>query len=345
MEFNSNQENYMAQRKILIIFTGGTIASVKSENGLIPGLNAPQILEFIPEIPADIEIETLQLCNLDSTDVYYKHWLMISEAIERYYEGFDGFVICHGTDTLAYTAAALSYLIQNSPKPIVLTGSQKPIGMEITDAKKNLMDSILYAADPDSNNVNVVFYGKVIAGTRAKKNKSFSFDAFASINYPSIASVQNNGKIIRFINEPVTGGVKFYHSLDPKVFVLKLTPGITSDILETLFEQYDCIIIESFGVGGIPINLIDDLGRLKDKYAENEKIIIMATQVTYEGSDIATYEVGQRIQNRFRYLQTYDMTLEAAFTKIMWILGNFSGSFHDFHHIFKENINHDILNS
>ena len=114
----------MAQRKILIIFTGGTIASVKSENGLIPGLNAPQILEFIPEIPADIEIETLQLCNLDSTDVYYKHWLMISEAIERYYEGFDGFVICHGTDTLAYTVAALSYLIQNSPKPIVLTGSQ-----------------------------------------------------------------------------------------------------------------------------------------------------------------------------------------------------------------------------
>lgn len=143
----------------------------------------------------------------------------------------------------------------------------------------------------------------------------------------------------------MTGGVKFYHSLNPKVFVLKLTPGITSDILETLFRQYDCIIIESFGVGGIPINLIDDLGRLKDKYAENEKIIIMATQVTYEGSDIATYEVGQRIQNRFRYLQTYDMTLEAAFTKIMWILGNFSGSFHDFHHIFKENINHDILNS
>ena len=166
-----------------------------------------------------------------------------------------------------------------------------------------------------------------------------------SINYPSIASVQNNGKIIRFIKEPVTGGVKFYHSLDPKVFVLKLTPGITSDILETLFRQYDCIIIESFGVGGIPINLIDDLGRLKDKYAENEKIIIMATQVTYEGSDIATYEVGQRRQNRLRYLQTYDMTLEAAFTKIMWILGNFSGSFHDFHHIFKENINHDILNS
>ena len=137
-------------RTVLILFTGGTIASMKTENGLEPILNAEQMLSYLPELEEDIQVESVQVCNLDSTNMDYRYWLKIVDVIEENYIRYDGFVICHGTDTMAYTAAALSYLIQNSARPIVLTGSQQPIQMEITDAKKNLHDSIMYAANPES---------------------------------------------------------------------------------------------------------------------------------------------------------------------------------------------------
>ena len=145
-------------RNILILFTGGTIASVKTETGLRPVLDASQILSFLPDLGAHIALDSLQVCNLDSTNMTCEIWLKLAAAIERSYEKYDGFVICHGTDTMAYTAAALSYLIQNPDKPIVLTGSQQPIQMEITDAKKNLFDSILYAADRESCGIPGFFY-------------------------------------------------------------------------------------------------------------------------------------------------------------------------------------------
>ena len=156
-------------KKILIITTGGTIASEKTPHGLIPSLTSAQLISFIPEIGSSIHLDTVGICNIDSTDMTCEEWLRIADTVRENYEDYDGFVVAHGTDTMAYTAAALSYLIQNSPKPVVLTGAQKPIGSEITDAKANLRDSIIYAADENSSDVVIVFDGIVIAGTRARK--------------------------------------------------------------------------------------------------------------------------------------------------------------------------------
>ena len=146
-------------KKILIITTGGTIASIETPHGLIPALTSDELLSFLPEIGNDISLTTKSILNLDSTDITPQHWLTMAAAVREAYDDYDGFVICHGTDTMAYTAAALSYLIQNSAKPVVITGAQKPIGMEITDAKANLRDSIIYAADEGSHDIQIVFDG------------------------------------------------------------------------------------------------------------------------------------------------------------------------------------------
>lgn len=330
-------------RTILMLFTGGTIASVKTGNGLEPILDAGQILSYLPEIEEDVHLETVQVCNLDSTNMDYRYWLKLVDVIEENYIRYDGFVICHGTDTMAYTAAALSYLIQNSDKPIVLTGSQQPIQMEITDAKKNLQDSIMYAADPESHGVCLIFDGKVIAGTRAKKTQSFSYHAFSSINFPELASMQH-GKIVRYISgERTQEPVRFYHEMDSRVFALKLTPGLKPAILEAIFAEYDCIVVESFGVGGIPDSIIEDFCRLMKQYPEGSRVIVMTTQVTYEGSNLATYEVGRRIKGRFRYLEAFDMNFEAAFTKIMWIMGQKGLSFQEIEAMFYSKVNYDLL--
>ena len=309
------------KKRLLILTTGGTIASVKDAAGLIPALSSEELLSYLPEIGDDILLTTRALFSIDSTDMAPVHWLQIAEVIRENYDDYDGFVVCHGTDTMAYTAAALSYLIQNSPKPIVLTGAQKPIGFEITDAKANLRDSILYAADDRSQGVQIVFDGEVIIGTRAKKTKSLSFAAFSSINYPFLASIQD-GRIIRYIDQAPAKGPAFYGALNEKVFLLKLTPGISPALLSEIFRLYDAIIIESFGVGGIPESLEEVLFAELRKYRPEEKVLVMTTQVTYEGSHIETYEVGKKLSSSFSILEARDMTLEAVLTKLMWILSD-----------------------
>ena len=126
-----------AKKKILLLATGGTIASKKSENGLKPQITPEELLEYIPQVKEFCEVSAIQLLNLDSSNMEPEHWKKIVHAIREYYDAYDGFVIAHGTDTMAYTAAALSYMIQNSTKPIVITGAQKPIDLEITDAKSD----------------------------------------------------------------------------------------------------------------------------------------------------------------------------------------------------------------
>ena len=165
-------------KNILLIATGGTIASKRSDSGLKPVISSQELLSYVPSSREFCQTETIQLFNIDSTNIQPKHWLAIAAAIEERYDRYDGFVICHGTDTMAYTAAALSYLVRNSRKPIVITGSQKPIDMEITDAKSNLLDSLRFASCDRSHGVNIVFDGKVIAGTRGKKERTKSYDAF-----------------------------------------------------------------------------------------------------------------------------------------------------------------------
>lgn len=315
-------------RNILILTTGGTIASVQSPDGLVPGMSSEQLRNHLPQIGSDIAIDIMELFHIDSTDMTAAHWIKIIDAIRDNYDIYDGFVICHGTDTMAYTAAVLSYMIQNSEKPIVLTGAQKPIGFEITDAKSNLQDSILYAADSLSHGVQIVFAGKVIAGTHARKVRSMSFLAFESINLPLIAEI-NNGHIIRYLNIPSNGRVQFYDSINPNVFLLKLTPSMSPDLIPEIFSIYDAVVIESFGAGGIPASIENTLLTELSKYRPEEKILAMTTQVTYEGSHINTYAVGRRIADSFKILEARDMTLETIIAKLMWILGNSNRSWSD----------------
>ena len=328
-------------KKILLISTGGTIASIPTNEGLTPKINSKKLLEYLNFTKLDFEIDTVNLLNVDSTDMQPEHWLKIKDEIKNNYEKYDGFVITHGTDTMAYTASALSYLIQNSQKPIVLTGSQKSIDMHITDAKNNLLNSLLYASKSSSKGVSIVFDGKVIAGTRARKERTKSFDAFASVNFPFLAIMQDE-KIYRYINNDENDKqVKFYDSLNTNVFVLKLIPSMTAKILPEIFKNYDAIIIESFGVGGIPKTIETELKKLISEYS-NQKTIIMTTQVPQEGSDVGVYEVGKRISS-ISYLESHNMTTEATVTKIMWILGNFSNDFETVKKLFYTKINNDMI--
>ncbi len=157
-------------KKIMMLGTGGTIACKRGDSGLKPLLTSDELLSYVPDAADFCQVDSLQIFNIDSTNMQPKHWLVIAKAIEDHYNAYDGFVICHGTDTMAYTAAALSYLVQNSPKPIVITGAQKPIDMENTDARTNLSDSLRFASDDRSHDVNIVFDGKVISVQEGKRS-------------------------------------------------------------------------------------------------------------------------------------------------------------------------------
>lgn len=328
-------------KRILLIATGGTIASKHSGQGLSPQIDAGEILSHVPKLAEFCQPEAIQICNIDSTNMEPEHWKKMVQAIRRNYDHYDGFVIAHGTDTMAYTAAALSYMIQDSAKPIVVTGAQKSIDLEITDAKTNLYDSFLYASDESSQGVQIVFGGKVIAGTRAKKIRSKSYNAFESIDYPYLATIQDM-RILRYIPMiPYRGRVRFYENLNRRIFLMKLIPGISPKVLRLLFQEHDCIIVESFGVGGIPASIAEEFYRLYREFPQT--VVIMATQVAHEGSDMTVYEVGNKIKRECGILESYDMTLEAVIAKAMWMLGEGNLDKETVSEAFYRRINYDII--
>jgi L-asparaginase len=222
---------------------------------------------------------------------------------------------------MAYTAAALSYLIQRSPKPIVLTGSQRSICMEDTDARMNLYNAFLYAAAEGSRGVSLVFDGKVISGTRARKERTKSFNAFSSVDYPELAIIRD-GRLIRYLAElDHTDGPEFFHCLEERVLLLTLIPGMGADALSALRDSYQAVILQSFGVGGVPGGSSGPFARAMEDWLRAGKTIVMMTQVPYEGSDMAVYQVGYQVKEKYQLMEAYSMTLEAAATKLMWILG------------------------
>lgn len=323
-------------KKILLIATGGTIASRKTDGGLVPGLSPEELLRFVPDAASFCQVDTVQPLNLDSTNIAPEHWLLLARSIEENYERYDGFVICHGTDTLAYTAAALSYLIRHTRKPIVLTGSQKPIDQEDTDARKNLLDSLRFACSGDSG-VCIVFGSHVIAGTRARKTRTKSYNAFSSINFPDLASI-HDGKIVRYIPCGETGRPLFTHRLNTRVMLLKLIPGLPAGAFAAAGELCDGLILESYGVGGVPDRYLEEL----DALVRTGKTVIMATQVPQEGSDLSVYQVGKLVKDRYHLLETHDMTLESTVTKLMWALGQSSDP-EEIRRLFTTTVNYDLL--
>ena len=304
-------------KKILLIGTGGTIASEVSDSGLAPELTTEQLLSHIPAISDICDVDCVQLLSLDSTNITPAHWLRMVRCIREHYDGYDGFVLTHGTDTMAYTAAGLSYLIQGSPKPIVLTGAQKPIGFDSTDSKINLTDAFRCAAE-DMPGVSIVFNNQVIPGTRARKTRSKSFQAFSSINYPNLG-ILRDGVLLRYIRQECEAAPTFYDTLDTKVALMKLVPGADRAQADFLLERNDALIIESFGVGGLP-----ESGGFYDcvrQWMDAGRVIVLTTQVANEGSDVGVYHVGHALKNQLNVLEAYDMTTEAVVAKLMWILG------------------------
>ncbi|MBR2894959.1 MAG: asparaginase [Oscillospiraceae bacterium] len=308
----------MEKKKILHIGTGGTIASEASETGLTPELTSEQLLRYIPDISEFCDVNCIQLFSLDSTNIQPEHWVLIANAIREHYDQYDGFVVSHGTDTMAYSAAAMSYLVRGSHKPIVFTGAQKPIGFETTDSKQNLRDAFTVAAS-DMSGVVLVFNGKVILGTRARKTRSKSFEAFSSINYPFLAMVQD-GRLIRYIRPESSEEPKFTDAVNPKVAVMKLIPGADCGMVDYLLEHNDALVIESFGVGGLPTYQTGDYYEAVKRGLDAGKTVVMTTQVENEGSDLAVYHVGNTIKRNLPILEAYDMTTEAVVAKLMWIL-------------------------
>ena len=319
-------------KKILMVATGGTIASTQAGSGLAPTLTGHELAAMVPGIDGLCELDVCQPMNIDSTNMRPRDWLAVRDTIVDAYDDYDGFVVLHGTDTMAYTAAALSYLIQGSPKPIVLTGSQQPMANPFTDAKLNLYQSLLYALDDASRDVCVVFGGDVICGTRARKQRTMSFNAFTSMNMPPLACIRNN-RIVRPATLPLTHALpaqgdtraasaqpRLFDALDERVIVIRLTPELGPSVLDLLARDYDAVVLETFGIGGIP-----DYGggwhAAISRWVESGRIVVVTTQVPEEGLDLGVYEVGRAYANMGGVLAAGDMTVEAIVAKTMWALG------------------------
>lgn len=349
-------------KHILLIATGGTIASAEDGNGLSPALTGEELARSVPEIEGLCELDIVQPMNIDSTNMRPADWLRIAEVIRENYDAHDGFVVLHGTDTMSYTAAALSYLIQDSPKPIVLTGSQQPMGNPFTDAKINLYQSLVYAVSDRSRDVSIVFGGYAIAGTRARKQRTMSFNAFNSINYPVLAYLRQD-KVICSGSAAVSAGPaecdcagdgaardadgaldepRFYTELNSRVCALKLTPGLTPDIFRLLKPDYDAVILETFGMGGVPERGADGASYQEAifDWVDSGRTVVMTTQVPEEGLDLGVYEVGRAYAEHPGILKGGDMTTEALVAKTMWALGQTRDA-DELQRLFYRPINHD----
>ena len=293
-------------KNILMIGTGGTIASGQTADGLAPELDPSRLLQDTPRVAQLCRVDCLQLYSLDSTNIRPDHWLGLARAIRQHYDQY--------------------------------TGAQKPIWFDGTDSKRNLIDAFLYACR-GCGGVQIVFNGRVILGTRARKTFSKSFQAFSSVNYPELAMIQDE-RLLQYITTDSCPAPRFYDDLDGSVGLLKLIPGTRRELLAFMADRYDGLVIEGFGVGGLPE--YDGFYDVIRQAAESGKLVVMTTQVPNEGSDLTVYHVGGHLKHTLRVLEAYDMTTEAAVCKLMWILGQT----HDFaqaEKLFYAPVSRDIL--
>ncbi len=307
-------------KKILIINTGGTLSAVMKKNGLIPGLSIHDMQQELQMVSGDTDIEIEDFCSLDSANIFPEDWSALAERISACRNDYDGIVVIHGTDTLAYTSSMLSFMLRNIGIPVVITGSQLSIIDPVADAMENLRCAIHMAARQIPG-VFVAFNRKVMLGCRVSKVRSMSFDAFESINYPNIATISSLGMQINETAVPERTGIfKLANSYSEKVCMIKMFPGIHRDVIESLADRgYKGIYIEAYGIGGIPYMKHDFIGAL-EKLINDGITVVVGTQCRYEGTKMDVYETGKRTLE-IGALEAHDMTGEAALTKLMWILG------------------------
>ena len=306
-------------KRILMLGTGGTIACVPSADGLVPALDGPAMIRLVPELEEVCAIETKQILNLDSSNLSPEHWQIIAKAIAANYENYDGFVITHGTDTMAYTAAALSQMLHNCQKPVVLTGAQLPIQAEGSDAPANVYHAFLAATSP-LKGVALVFGDLVIHGAHAKKLYTQNFNGFASINREPLATISHNH--LFWQKGALQGGgygegeFSINTQLETKIAVVKIIPGATPDILDYYVKKgYKGLIIEGFGAGGVPNGDNNWLPKLEQVLKQGLQVVC-TTQCLYDGVHLDTYPMGilaERLGARSAGLDT----IETALIKLM----------------------------
>ena len=324
-------------KKILMLSTGGTIASTKGKLGLTPKLQTRDLLDRVPAIKELCKVESKMIMQLDSTNIQPEDWQIIAENVYVGLKDYDGIVITHGTDTLAYTAAALCFMIQNVKKPVILTGSQIPIEHEGTDAIINMEDAFRAATCNDLSGIHVVFGGRIIQGTRASKIHSKDFDAYRSINIPDIGSVKQGKLVVKQAQRVKKEAVcRLKTELCTDIALIKLIPGTDQSLLEKIAELgYKGVIIESFGNGGLPFvrrNLLPVIERLINKGI----LVAVTTQCLYGGSIMSVWDVGIKALN-LGVIPTYDMATEALTAKMMWVLGQ-TDSYADARRLMETNI-------
>ena len=305
--------------RLLVIGTGGTIASARTERGYKAQLGIDEILERAGvKRHNGLTIDCWDLLNIDSTLIQPEDWIKIGEAIYESLGDYDGIVITHGTDTLAYTSSALSFILRNPPVPVVLTGSMLPITEPDSDAPGNLRTAIKFAME-GTPGIYVAFRNKIMLGTRVSKVHSLGLNAFQSVNYPDIAYLRGDKIVFRHRLEPPSGETLFDPALDPDVAYIRLTPGLSPDTFLAIERTVDGIVLEGYGAGGIPYRGRDLLGAVSK--VASKKPVVMTTQALYGGVDLTRYEVGRRALEA-GVIPAGDMTKEATLTKLMWGLGH-----------------------
>lgn len=320
------------ETSILLIYTGGTIGMIENPaTGALESFNFEHLKNHVPELNMfHFPIDTYQFDPvIDSSDMEPNNWKDIAEVISSNYDKYTGFVILHGTDTMAYTASALSFMLEGLSKPIVLTGSQLPIGVLRTDGKENLLTSIEIAASTDSDGnplvpeVCVFFENNLLRGNRTTKLSAEQFNAFASPNYPVLAEAgihikYDYNRIRR--NNILSTGLTPHYNLDPNVVVLKLFPGIQESVVESILniDNLKAVVLETFGSGNAPRKewLIDRLSEASRKGL----VIVNITQCRAGIVEMERYETGYQLMSA-GIVSGYDSTTESAVTKLMFLCG------------------------
>ncbi|UCE11329.1 MAG: asparaginase [Candidatus Thorarchaeota archaeon] len=312
-------------RRICIMTTGGTISSVyDSEIGAYrPGMSIEGLLSGLPKDMGEIEVVTRDLFQLDSANAQPHHWIEIADAIKTITKedsDIHGFVVLHGTDTMVYSAAAVSFMAQGLGRPVAFTGSQIPASVPWSDGPRNLRDAIRVAAWADLGETCIVFNGEIHRATRARKLRERAHDAFDSVDPTPLGLLGRDIVLYENRMRRTSPKPKFKMHLDEEVFLLKVFPGMKPSVITKIVDLgYHGIVIEGFGSGNIPTRE-NALGGVIKEALERGCTVLMSTQCPFGQADLSLYEVGKAAL-KVGALSAYDMTSEAAFVKLMWSLG------------------------